>query len=473
MKVIFFLVLLDILVHTSVAQFVDGNFETNSCTSLAPPWCEYNAVEEFCPGWIVTSGNIDIHHSEGGSSGSIVSADGTFFVDLNGGEPGSIAQTVPTIPGRQYKIDFIMSGNCNCGPTVKFFTIYANGDQGTSYSFDTTGKSPDFPGWVPAVYNFNATSNPTTISLVSNTGSSCGPTVDQFVLTALCLDTASGTFHTQSEGDWGDKCSEGFQTGCYRDSNFASCFPDGLSVGCSCPSKKSGECLNLLFTSSTAVSNYLPQLGTPAPLDHSYVDPSNPPPISTAAGNFGGQVTALALTLGFESCDPTFHTACASVASLYICDNRCESCKRNSNSCKRNTVTNCVFVNARNGDEDGQELEQRNSDGKPQYANCEAFYGQTVGQVFQTASNVLGGCAPCSKRMEERNCVRNSGCRKNPKRNSCCVDQSPDPSCDAVVLNDCIALINQAFIFGKTLNDVDSGLLFQGSPCPSAGSNDK
>jgi len=471
MKVIFFFVLLDILVHSSVAQLVDGNFEINSCTSLNPPWCEYDAVQEFCPGWIVSEGNIDVHHSEGGGSGSIVAADGTYFVDLNGDEPGAIYQTVTTIPGAHYQLAFIMAGNCNCGPTLKSFLIYANSAQVQEYIFDTTGKTPDFPGWIPAVYDFDATSNSTTLLFVSTTSSSCGPTVDQFVLTALC-NTTNGTFHTQSEGDWGDKCSQGFQTGCYRDDNFASCFPNGLSVGCSCPSKKSGECLNLLFTSSDAVSNYLPQLGQPAVLDQSYVNPSNPPPISTPAGNFGGQVTALTLSLGFESCDPTFHTACASVGSLYICDNRCEACKRNSNSCKRNTATNCVYVNARNGDEGNAELEQRNNDGKPQYANCEAFYGQTVYQVFQTASNVLGGCAPCSKRTEERNCVRNSGCRKNPKRNSCCVDQSSDPSCDPVVLNDCITLINQAFIFGKTLNDVDSGQLFQGSPCPSADSSE-
>jgi len=34
-----------------------------------------------------------------------------------------------------------------------------------------------------------------------------------------------------------------------------------------------------------------------------------------------------------------------------------------------------------------------------------------------------------------------------------------------VVLNNCITLINQAFIFGKTLNDVDSGQLFKEQQC--------
>jgi len=80
-----------------------------------------------------------------------------------------------------------------------------------------------------------------------------------------------------------------------------------------------------------------------------------------------------------------------------------------------------------------------------------------------------------------KNCVRNSGCRKNAGRNTqacsrnssckknqnccCCVDQSADPLCDPIVLNDCITLINQAFIFGKTLNDVNSGQLFKEHQC--------
>jgi len=526
MKVFSLLVVLGILFQGSVAQLVDGNFETNSCTSTNPPWCEYNAVQEFCPGWFVLTGNIDVHLSEGGGSGSMIAADGSFFVDLNGDQPGSIGQTVNTYAGAPYQLSFLLSGNCNCGPQVKTFSIFANGGQETPYSFDTTGDTPDSPGWIEQSYFFtaDANTNSTSLTFVSTTpASTCGPTLDRLVLSLMCngtnatangnsstngtifhcpsnstngtscdLNPATATYHTQSEGDWGDQCSEGFQTGCYRDDQFDSCFPNGLSVGCSCPEKRNGEgCDALFFTSSDAIQNYLPQLGAPAPLDQSYVDPSNPPPISTPAGNFGGQVTALALTLGFESCDATFHTACASVGDLFICDNRCEACRRNTASCRRNTVVNCVFVNARNGDEDDgyADLEYRNNaannnDGKPQYANCEAFYGQTVSQIFQIASNVLGGCAGCSKRMEDRNdqnCVRNSGCKKNPERNNgsckrnngckknnnccCCVDQSSNPYCDATVLNDCIALINQAFIFGKTLNDVASGHLFQSSPC--------
>jgi hypothetical protein len=348
------------------------------------------------------------------------------------------------------------------------------------------------------------TANPTT-GTVSNptTGTTHNPTTGTTATTATTGSTgttenpcvmANGTYRTQSEGDWGDSCALGFETGCYRDATFATCFPNGLTVGCPMCSQYGGggACgLNLHFTSSAAIQNYLPQLGAPNMLDHDYVNPSNPPPISTASGNFGGQVTALALSLGFSACDNHFHTECASLGDLYVCDNRCEACKRNSDTCSRNTQVHCQFVNDRYLDDEEGTLNTKNNDqstGKPQYPNCEAFFGMQISQIFQAASQTLGGCSNCAAKREaqmadrnNQNCVRNSACRKNPNRNTqtcsrnssckknsdccCCVDQSTEPLCDPVVLNNCITLINQAFIFGKTLNDVDSGQLFKEQQC--------
>jgi len=190
------------------------------------------------------------------------------------------------------------------------------------------------------------------------------------------------------------------------------------------------------FTSSANIANYLPQLGAPGSLDQSEINPSNPPPISTNSGTFGGQVVALALSIGFSSCHPGFHTNCMALEEIYVCDNRCEDCK------KRNICNQCN--NLRKAKDDISVVTKNNvitPDGKPIYANCEQYYSWTISAIFEKASNVLGGC--------DLSC---------PPGNS-------DPNCDQVHLDSCVTFINQAFIFGKTLDDVASGTLFKKSPC--------
>jgi len=256
--------------------------------------------------------------------------------------------------------------------------------------------------------------------------------------TGACVQV--GTFRTQSDGDWGDQCSQGFETGCYRDGHFQSCFPSGLNVGCNCPQNTSMPCYSMKFSSSAAIVNFLPQLGAAGSLNENYINPSNPPPISTSSGTFGGQVTALALSIGFSSCDTTFHTDCTALQNLFVCDRRCECTKRNN--CKRNDVGNCQNVRY---SEEGSVLMNRNNvntpDGKPIYPNCESYYNWTIGSIFEKASNVLGGCDPS------------------------CPPGNSDPTCDQSHLNSCTTFINQAFIFGKTLDDVASGTLFKKNSC--------
>jgi len=197
----------------------------------------------------------------------------------------------------------------------------------------------------------------------------------------------------------------------------------------------------MFFNSSTSISNYLPQLGAPGSLDHNYDNPSNPPPISTPSGTFGGQVTALALSIGFSVCDPTFQTDCMAFTDLYVCDRRCECQKRNN--CRRNSIGSCQ--NLRYAEDGSAIILSRNNvnspDGKPLYSNCEQYYNWTIAEINQKANDVLGQCDPA------------------------CLPGNSDPNCDQSHLNSCITFINQAFIFGKNLEDVASGTLFKKSSC--------
>jgi len=270
-----------------------------------------------------------------------------------------------------------------------------------------------------------------------STGTTANPTVGNPTTGTVQNGTncsSAGIFRTQSDGDWGDKCNEGFATGCYRDANFARCFPTGLTVGCTCEQRSPTVCYNMQFSASTNIANYLPQLGAPGSLTQSYINPSNPPPISTNSGTFGGQVTALALSLGFSSCDPTFHSDCSALQDLVVCDKRCECLKRNS--CRRNSGS---CQNLRSVEASRNNV--NTPDGKAIYANCEQYHGWTIGAIFAKASNVLGGC------------------------DTTCPPGNSDPTCDQSHLNSCVTFINQAFIFGKTLDDIASGTIFKKGSC--------
>lgn len=90
---------------------------------------------------------------------------------------------------------------------------------------------------------------------------------------------------TQTQGGWGTNCN-GNNPGCIRDANFAIAFPSGLTIG---------GIFTIHFSTSAAVNAFLPAGGTPNKLTANYSNPT-----TTVAGVFAGQVTALALSLGFS-----------------------------------------------------------------------------------------------------------------------------------------------------------------------------
>jgi hypothetical protein len=102
-----------------------------------------------------------------------------------------------------------------------------------------------------------------------------------------------GDFVTYTKGGWGTKCS-GNNPGCTRDKYFASVFPNGLVFGD--PDGIDGDsAFAALFTSSAAIDAYLPAGKTPKALDKNATNPT-----ATAAGVFGGQLTAAKLNVAFD-----------------------------------------------------------------------------------------------------------------------------------------------------------------------------
>jgi len=117
-----------------------------------------------------------------------------------------------------------------------------------------------------------------------------------------------GQFRTQTQGGWGTEC-KGNNPGCYRDDNFDDAFGAELVVG-----DVGG--FTAEFTDSSAVADLLPTGGTAAAFDQNYVDP-----VSTSAGVFAGQVTALSLNVGFDLNDPAFGASSTNLEDLIVVDN--------------------------------------------------------------------------------------------------------------------------------------------------------
>ncbi|WP_345086489.1 T9SS type A sorting domain-containing protein, partial [Flavobacterium cheonhonense] len=167
----------------------------------------------------------------------------------------------------------------------------------------------------------------------SNPPSACGGYVDvtwTYNVTDPCgqSDNCEGQFTTFTQGGYGTSCN-GNNPGCYRDSNFAGAFPNGLVIGCG--SNK------LTFTSSSAIESYLPAGGSPAVLTSSAVNPTS------SRGVLSSQLIALTLSTGFDAYDPNFSQSNTSLGSLSI--------------------------------------------------KSGAFAGMTVSNFLQVANDVIGGCS--------------------------------------------------------------------------------
>lgn len=112
-------------------------------------------------------------------------------------------------------------------------------------------------------------------------------------------------FRTQTQGGWGTTCN-GDNPGCYRDNHFSSAFPFGLTIG-----DVGGY--SVLFTSSGAIEDFLPQGGKPSALSSSATDPA-----TTSAGVLAGQVVALTLNVGFDADDSNFGASTEQLSSLQV-----------------------------------------------------------------------------------------------------------------------------------------------------------
>lgn len=108
---------------------------------------------------------------------------------------------------------------------------------------------------------------------------------------------------TQTQGGWGAP-AHGQNPGKYLHNNFAEAFPNGLLIGC-------GN--TVTFTSAQAITDFLPSGGAAKAITESYTDPDN-----SFKNGLVAQLTALSISVGFDSYFPDFGASTLNLADMYI-----------------------------------------------------------------------------------------------------------------------------------------------------------
>jgi len=110
-------------------------------------------------------------------------------------------------------------------------------------------------------------------------------------------------FRTQTPGGWGAP-PNGNNPGAYLHANFASCFPNGLIIGCD---------NTLELSSAQAITDFLPSGGAPKYLPAgNMVDPTNYKNV------FAGHLTAATLAVTFDACDTSFSPGSITLGEAYL-----------------------------------------------------------------------------------------------------------------------------------------------------------
>jgi len=155
---------------------VNGDFESSF---PVPPgtFAGFGPGQSF-GGWTVGTGTIDL------INGFWQAASGTYSVDLDGSQPGTIFQDLTTTAGSTYSLSFALAGNPYGPPTIKPLDVLWGGALVGTVTFDITGKSATNMGWQTfTIGGLVAAGGTTRLEFASGTnGGVWGPALDDVVV---------------------------------------------------------------------------------------------------------------------------------------------------------------------------------------------------------------------------------------------------------------------------------------------------
>ncbi len=133
--------------------------------------------------WTVTAGSIDLLRTYWAP------ADGFQSIDLNGNNPGTIAQTFATTTGATYQLRFRMAGNPDYTLTKAMRVWWGAQDLGL-FTFAQTGQTRSAMGWQTITLSgLVASGSSTTLQFASANGGPTGMALDD-VIVALVPEPA-------------------------------------------------------------------------------------------------------------------------------------------------------------------------------------------------------------------------------------------------------------------------------------------
>jgi choice-of-anchor C domain-containing protein len=130
--------------------------------------------------WTIVSGSVDA------IGGYWQASQGSWSLDLNGNDAGTISHTISTTVGATYDVAFDLSGNPDGGPMLMTLDVSATGVPSVAKSFDTgvSGNTRAEMNWTEEHYVFVATDTNTVLTFASTmTGSPYGPALDNVTIT--------------------------------------------------------------------------------------------------------------------------------------------------------------------------------------------------------------------------------------------------------------------------------------------------
>ncbi|CAL9586271.1 choice-of-anchor C family protein [Streptomyces albus] len=162
----------------------DGSFEYP-----VAPANSFNALKagQTIGPWSVDSGSVD-HIGKGFWQ----AADGDQSVDLNGGGPGKVSQTIRTTAGKTYTVSYALAGNPEGNQGLRTGRVLVDGQNFQDFSFDTTGKTRANMGYVGRQVTFVATGATTTLSFASTSATGAyGPVIDDVRVKSGCCSCST------------------------------------------------------------------------------------------------------------------------------------------------------------------------------------------------------------------------------------------------------------------------------------------
>jgi hypothetical protein len=136
------------------------------------------AWEQRAPGVVFGSWTVDavgqgVAHV--GTFGNPLAVEGLQSLELNFFQPGGVSQAITTIPGRSYRLSFLMAGQTNIGPNVKHMRVDWNGSTIDTATWDRAATGG---AWVAHSYHVIATAASTVVHFLGLETVDGGPYLD-------------------------------------------------------------------------------------------------------------------------------------------------------------------------------------------------------------------------------------------------------------------------------------------------------